>query len=250
MIVDSGNSPAHARDLLKDIEELNIAPVKYLVITHYHWDHVFGIDTMNLITIGHPVCKEKLKEYRAMKWDDESIDSYLKDGKINEMFNKSVKQEIPNRDELAIGDLDILIEDEMEINLGNYRCIVKAVEGDHTDDSLIVYLPKDKTVFLGDCIYGRMYDGVYGYKKEVLTKMVDKISKYDADKYFISHEEEINTREDMLEFWHELKEAMSIVSDIDNIDEATEKYIEVKGSKPDEDSMYYLEMFTNMNKSK
>jgi glyoxylase-like metal-dependent hydrolase (beta-lactamase superfamily II) len=41
LIVDAGNSPHHAREILNEIENLGVNNAKYLAITHWHWDHVF-----------------------------------------------------------------------------------------------------------------------------------------------------------------------------------------------------------------
>jgi glyoxylase-like metal-dependent hydrolase (beta-lactamase superfamily II) len=40
LIVDAGASVAHARLLLDQVAQLDIAPVRYLFLTHWHWDHV------------------------------------------------------------------------------------------------------------------------------------------------------------------------------------------------------------------
>ena len=40
LIVDSGNSPAHARDFLNLVKKMDISHVKLVVITHWHWDHI------------------------------------------------------------------------------------------------------------------------------------------------------------------------------------------------------------------
>ena len=61
LVVDSGNSPAHASDFLKLVEKMDISPLKFVVITHWHWDHIFGIKTMDLLTISTEETKKKLR---------------------------------------------------------------------------------------------------------------------------------------------------------------------------------------------
>lgn len=67
MIIDSGNSPRHAKEFLSKIKSMEIPPVKYLVITHYHWDHIFGIKEMDLITIMSLATEKKIEEMKLLK---------------------------------------------------------------------------------------------------------------------------------------------------------------------------------------
>ncbi|HAK42137.1 MAG TPA: hypothetical protein DCM59_04740 [Clostridium sp.] len=38
---DAGNSPTHADSLLSKLEKMKFPPIKYVVMSHYHWDHIF-----------------------------------------------------------------------------------------------------------------------------------------------------------------------------------------------------------------
>ena len=51
LIIDGGNSKAHAESFLKEAKKLATSEIKYLVITHWHWDHIVGASYMNLINI-------------------------------------------------------------------------------------------------------------------------------------------------------------------------------------------------------
>src|SRR6056297_2889349 len=124
MIIDSGNSPKHAKEFLLEIESMNIPPVKYLVITHHHWDHIFGIEKMDYITITSQETEKKIEEMRLLKWDDQSLDEYIKNGRFNDFTVKCIKEEIPNRKDFEIGNLDIIYQEKITIDLGNLKCIV------------------------------------------------------------------------------------------------------------------------------
>ena len=53
LVVDGGNSPAHARAFLQGISALGVAAPRYLALTHWHWDHVFGAPEMGLTTLAN-----------------------------------------------------------------------------------------------------------------------------------------------------------------------------------------------------
>ncbi|MCT4686633.1 hypothetical protein [Vallitalea sp.] len=65
-------------------------------------------------------------------------------------------------------------------------------------------------LFLGDCIYGGMYKGVYGYTREKLFPMIDEIFDCDADHYIVSHEN-IFDKEGITDLLNQLKTAGEVV---------------------------------------
>ncbi|WP_214483134.1 MBL fold metallo-hydrolase [Bacillus sp. SM2101] len=248
LIVDSGNSPQHAKEFLAEVKSLNIPPVKYLVITHWHFDHVFGIKEMNLTTIGHENTKIKLEEMRNMKWDDASLEVYLQNGILNEFEISCIKKEIPERDSFLIGDLDITYKGSMAIDLGGINCIINDVGGDHTLESTVIYIPEEKVIFLGDCVYNGRYNGDYVFTKEKLFPMIDKIEKNDIEYYFCSHES-ICDKEEMDGFWHQLKSTGNIVEKGTSVEEAKRKFTATYKRPPSEAESFFIGGFVNGNKS-
>ena len=43
VVVDALGSPALARELLAEIRRITPQPVRYVVVTHYHADHIYGL---------------------------------------------------------------------------------------------------------------------------------------------------------------------------------------------------------------
>lgn len=251
LIVDAGASPKHAKEFLEEIKQMNIAPVKYLVITHYHVDHTFGINTMNLITIGHEETKEKLQKMKKLKWDDISIEQNVDQGLYAKGLIKFIKKEISEdeRQNFVTGDIDIVYKDSMEVDLGGLTCILKSVEGSHTDDSTIVYIPEEKVMFVGDCIYGRMFNEKFGYDGESMFKMIDIIEGYETEYYVAAHEN-ICDRKEMVKYWNQLRTAADLVGESVSNEEAL-KAFQVKFNKePSEDDRFFIESFINRNKAR
>lgn len=246
MIIDSGNSPKHAKEFLLEIESMDLPPVKYLLITHHHWDHIFGIKEMDYITITSQETQKKIEEMRLLKWDDQSLGEYIKKGRFNDFTVKCIKEEIPNRKDFEIGNLDIIYQEKITIDLGNLKCIVDLIGGSHTNDSAIVYIPREKVLFLGDCIYGRRYDGVYGYKKENLMPMIEKIEKYPARHYMMSHMNHYSQSQ-IDKLWEELRLAERIVGDETSVDKSINRFSKEVGSPPSEDMIFYIKCFADVN---
>ena len=53
-----------ARDFLSEIEKVNVPPVKYLVITHAHWDHFLGMNEFNATIIVNSLTNQLLNTWR------------------------------------------------------------------------------------------------------------------------------------------------------------------------------------------
>lgn len=248
LVVDSGNSPRHAKEFLAEIGKMDIPMLKYLIITHWHWDHIFGIREMDLVTIAHENTQEKLKEMKELSWDDASLERYVKEGIFSDFTIECIKKEILHREDFNIGDLDITFNDSIEIDLGGITCIVKSIGGDHTNDSSVVYVPEEKVLFLGDCIYGTRYNGVYGYTKEKVLPMIEKIEELEANYYIISHKE-LYDKKEMDEFWNQLRSAESVVEKNISVEEATKRFSDKFDRLPSEDEVFYINCFANVNKA-
>lgn len=247
LVIDSGNSPKHAQEFLEAVSKMDVPKIKYLVITHYHWDHIFGINKMNLVTIGHKNCYKEIENLQKLAWDDESLKVHVAKGVISKLGMDAVIAEIPNREDLILDNLDITFDDSIEIDLGNKTCVIKHIGGCHTTDSTVVYVPDDKIMFLGDCIYGRKYEGVYGYDMSELCKMIDAIDSFDVNKYIVSHEDEPYTPEMLKELWDLIRNTYTIAHEGLELKDAITRYESTFGQVSDA-VKFFLECFIKLEK--
>lgn len=247
LVVDAGNSEAHAEEFLQEALKLNIAPLKYLVITHWHWDHVFGMSRMNLINICQNNTKAKLIEMQNLKWDDVSLDERVRFGEEIEFCRDMIKLELPVRDNLVIGNADIAFSETLEVDLGGVICNIENVKGDHSEDSAVVYVQEEKVMFLGDCFSEDLYTGDWSYSKKRFYPMVDKVRNYDVEWYVSSHNEP-ESRAQMDNFINHLFEIGNAVGTKLSFEEAVKEFRKVLGKMPNEEDIYYINSFINGNK--
>ena len=59
---------------------------------------------------------------------------------------------------------------------------------DHAADSVIVYVKEEKILFLGDCIYPKMYAEKVHYAVKEILRLLDELEAFDADTYIPSHQ--------------------------------------------------------------
>ncbi len=61
-IVDSGAGPDEGRALLAAIRTVTHLPVRYLVNTHFHFDHAFGNEVfVGAVVVGHDTTRDMLR---------------------------------------------------------------------------------------------------------------------------------------------------------------------------------------------
>ena len=142
VVVDSFQFPEAAESLLAGIRRLTPLPVRYVINTHYHIDHVAGdgvFKRAGALVIAHRnvlawIRTENLKFYRA----DQAEERALVEG-------------------LPLPDL--LVDQELTIRLGGRRLEVRALPG-HTGGDLIVAVPDARVLFCGDLLWRRMTPGL------------------------------------------------------------------------------------------
>ena len=70
ILIDTGNSPRHARQIVGAINSRLLPPVKTIILTHHHWDHTFGAASFNADqVIAHEKCASYLADYATQDWN-------------------------------------------------------------------------------------------------------------------------------------------------------------------------------------
>lgn len=205
LIVDAGNSPAHANLLLGELAKLGMAKPTYLVLTHWHWDHVFGLSAFDLPVFAHEETQRVIEEMAQLDWSDEALDKRVEAGIEIEFCRDMIKAEWPDRTDLRFNAPDISFATELEFTLGGVQCLVKHVGGDHASDSSIVYVREDNIAFLGDCLYEDLHHGPRNYTIDKLFPLIDEIVSYNADYYLLGHDPEPMSNAEMMAFTGLLK---------------------------------------------
>ncbi|HEY0601421.1 MAG TPA: MBL fold metallo-hydrolase [Herpetosiphonaceae bacterium] len=193
LLVDAGNSLAHAHILLSELSNLAVTP-SFVALTHWHWDHVFGTAAFDLPTFAHEETRRIVAEMAAQDWSDTALDARVAAGVEIEFCRDMIKAELPDRSDLVIRPPEISFRDEIELDLGGVTCRIVHVGGDHAADSVVVYVPEDRIVFLGDCLYPAIYAPARHYTTPKLFPLLDRLLSFDAECYLAGHHPQPMTR--------------------------------------------------------
>jgi len=137
-VIDSGGSRAVGSALREAIRERSSLPIRYVINTHVHSDHIFGNAAFQQDSphfIGH----ERLPN--AMRARAEDYESNLR-----RMLGDA-----------AAGSRIVLptrtVAGELVLDLGNRRLLLRAWSPAHTDHDLTVFDEKTATLWTGDLLF-------------------------------------------------------------------------------------------------
>ncbi|OIK16018.1 Zn-dependent hydrolase [Bacillus sp. MUM 116] len=204
LMIDAGNSENHAHYFLEELSKRQVPTPDIVVLTHWHWDHIFGLAALtNTVSISSKETKKQMEKLIQLSWSDEALDARVKEGTEIEFCANAIKQEFTNHRNITVVLPDLVIENKVEIDLGGVTCIVEHVGGDHASDSVIVYIKEEKILFLGDCIYPDIFSEKENYTINRTMQLLDRLETFDADTYILSHwkpiaKEEFNQEVTML----------------------------------------------------
>lgn len=206
ILIDSGNSSQHAKLFLQQLGEIGIQP-DLLALTHWHWDHVFGMREINVPSISYQETYEKIKEMQSLSWEDEDLEQRVEEGTEIPFCADAIKLEFGNERDIQVQLPTIVFENRMTVHLGGVTCEIEHIGGDHSSDSCIVFIPEEKALFLGDCLYANLYAEKWNYTVEKMLMLIQQLEKYDADIYFLSHHPAPLTKDAFDSFLQLLKNA-------------------------------------------
>lgn len=170
LAVDAGHSEAHIREFYGLIRKAGLPLPSLTVLTHWHWDHTFAMHAVNGITLANKRTNEHLLECMK-KIEENGPDEFIN------MYD-SIRKEYEGGREVIVVPADIVFEGDMTIDLGG--CTVKLLQtkAPHTDDSTLVYVCEDKTLFVGDATCAQFPNGAKD--KALANELADKIRSIGA----------------------------------------------------------------------
>ncbi len=189
LAVDAGNSSAHAQILLDQLQHHQLPPPAFVAVTHWHWDHSFGLSAYaGIPAVGHVECGQQLRQMAAWDWSDEALDERVAQGVEIQFCADHIKMELPQRGDLTVRSLDVTFAHEIEIDLGDLLCRLLPVGGDHAADSVVVVIPQERVAFLSDCLYPNLYAPQPNYTPFTFFGLTAQLVSLDVDYYVWGHD--------------------------------------------------------------
>lgn len=132
VVIDTGMTPGIGREFLADIRKETGKPVRYVIFTHYHYDHVDGavaFQAPGVQFVAHENLPRNLKLLKGL-----------------ERINQTV---LGSASEAPAVYPDITYRDSTTLTVGGREIRLYHAMGE-TDDATLVWLPKERVIFIGD----------------------------------------------------------------------------------------------------
>lgn len=157
ILYDCGNSPLHAQAIQHAMHTHGLPPVRQIVYSHCHWDHLAGAQVWGEVeVIAHQLTADYLERILARINQQTDIAHYVQEeapwlkvlyDSVIEAFGEwgayrgVLPTHIFNQTHLTLSSPDVRIE-------------LEHVGGNHSDDSVIMRIPEDGVIFVADALYG------------------------------------------------------------------------------------------------
>ena len=142
LAVDAGHSAGHTREFYAALEAAGLPLPELTVMTHWHWDHTFGMHAVHGLTLANERTNRYLEDFR---------DRLKAEGKgfFLEM-HETIRREYCDGKPVIVTPADLVFRGEMTLDPGNCPVRVFQAEAPHTDDSTLIEIPGEKVLILGD----------------------------------------------------------------------------------------------------
>lgn len=140
VVFDALGTPALSRLLLEKIRMVTDEPVVRVIVSHYHADHVYGLQVFEDLDaeILAPVGAEK---YLASEGARERLEE--RRFTLDPWVNDSTRLVFP----------DQYLSEGKQFRLGDVEFVITVVGNAHSDGDLTLYVEPDRVLFSGDIIF-------------------------------------------------------------------------------------------------
>ena len=128
VVVDTRASPRQGEELRGHVRELDRRPPRWVVNTHWHFDHTFGNGALT----------------PAELWAHQSVPGLL--------AARAAEAPREDGDDTSVAPPDHLVENQASLDLGDRLLVLRHLGRGHTDGDLVVGVPDARVTFVGDLV--------------------------------------------------------------------------------------------------
>jgi cyclase len=199
LLVDDGTTPAAARAFLQDVKLLTNKPVRYVVNTHFHYDHTDGNSVFppDVDIIAHEYVRTAILTFDVLNREPYTTSQGTAVPARIEALRKQIAEEkdaskkamlatqladaektAQELTEIKPTPPNVTYSSKMTINKGQREIQLLFLGRGHTGGDTVVFLPKERIVCTGDLMESRLaYMGDAFFDEWVTT--LDALKKLD-----------------------------------------------------------------------
>jgi cyclase len=205
LVVDSGASPSGARRLIEAVRTVSDKPIRYLVDTHFHFDHAFGNAAFGpeTVVIAHEATRALLgpealrgRTYRGFadgiptrvgqlraQAAGEPAAEKRRDAEARAAALEAYGRELAT---LTVVTPRVAFSERAVVDLGNREVQLIFPGRGHTAGDALVFLPRERVLCSGD-----FFNGYIGYMGDAYVDewadSLDRLARLDFDTVIAGH---------------------------------------------------------------
>lgn len=155
-IIDDQFAPLHDK-IVKAIKKISKKPLKFVINTHWHWDHTGGNEKFgksDVVIVAHENVRKRM-----------SVDN----------FNKVFKKKVPAANEVSLPK--ITFPDSMTFHLNGEEAKITHFPNAHTDGDAIIHFKKSNIIHTGDLFFNGFYPFIDVDSHGSITGVINALEK-------------------------------------------------------------------------
>ena len=200
LVVDSHITPDAARELIRSVQAVTDKPLRFLVNSHFHFDHAHGNQVFpeGIEIIGHEYTRQRLlgdvlqeptysviggEEYQASAIAslEEQLEGADEEGRASlEAQISTLKRHLKGLGEVEPTPPNTTLVRKLTLHRGQREIQIHHLGRGHTGGDVVVFLPSERIVFTGDLFFdGAPYLG--DSYPEDFVETLEKLKQFDFD---------------------------------------------------------------------
>jgi glyoxylase-like metal-dependent hydrolase (beta-lactamase superfamily II) len=167
VVFDALGTPALGEAMLAAIRRITTQPIRRVIVSHYHADHVYGL--------------QALKKAGAEVWAHRNAEQYFTSGVANERLEQRKRDLFPWVDEnTRVVRPDLWLEGDTAFRLGGITFRVLFTGGAHAPDDVLLVVVEERVLFAGDLLFAGRIPFVGNADSAAWLRALDKMTGIDA----------------------------------------------------------------------
>ncbi len=172
VVIDTLSTPELAREFISELKKVKDLPILYVIVTHYHMDHWFGI--------------APYKEEGAKFVAHENLKTFYEEGSAD-MVLEGAQKAFGVFANVKLFPPDITVKERMNLKIGSLELEIIPMTPAHTNTDLVIKV--GDYLFVGDLVsYKRIpFLGDRNVSTRAWLEVLDKLEEMRFEKLFMGH---------------------------------------------------------------
>ena len=201
IIFDSFLSPDAAEELKKVVDTFNLSPIKYVINSHSHNDHirgnqVFG-DSVKIISTAKTA--ELIKKWEPLDIADEKEYAHLQFAHYDSLYNNFTGDKTSrefqkilmwrpyykilseSHEKVVTTPPNTFFEDSMSLDGSAFPVKLLSLDHGHTESDVVLHLPEQNIVFTGDLVFNACHPYMGNGNMDGLKNWLDYLNSLNPE---------------------------------------------------------------------